>query len=83
MLGSRGIDAEAVVVPGHRAGEEIVSYATSGPVEMIAMATHGRSGLGRSVMGSVSDYVLRRSRCPMLIIRPRETEGDTPPTTEP
>ena len=40
-------------------------------VDLIAIATHGRSGLGRVVLGSVADSVIRRSAdVPCLVIRP-------------
>jgi nucleotide-binding universal stress UspA family protein len=42
------------------AGSTIVDYARENEVELIAIATHGRSGLGRVVMGSVADHVLRK-----------------------
>lgn len=42
--------------------------------DMIAMATHGRSGLGRWVMGSVTERVLGATKLPLLIVRPHKTE---------
>ena len=41
---------------------------------MIAMATHGRGGLKRLVMGSVTEHLLGATRLPLLIVRPQETE---------
>jgi nucleotide-binding universal stress UspA family protein len=38
--------------------------------DMIAISTHGRSGLERWVMGSVTERVLGTTRLPMLIVRP-------------
>jgi nucleotide-binding universal stress UspA family protein len=43
---------------------------------LIVMGTHGRSGLGRVLMGSVAEAVLRRARCPVLIAR--STHPETP-----
>jgi nucleotide-binding universal stress UspA family protein len=40
--------------------------------ELIVMTTHGRSGLGRLVFGSVADSVLRHAPCPVLLIRVQE-----------
>lgn len=34
--------------------------------DLIVMATHGRSGLARALMGSVAEYVVRRAECPVL-----------------
>jgi nucleotide-binding universal stress UspA family protein len=52
------------------AGESIVEYADDHEVELIALATHGRSGPSRVVLGSVADYVIRNTRLPILLIRP-------------
>ena len=38
-------------------------------VDMIAMGTHGRSGLSRLLMGSVAEAVVRRAKCPVLIYK--------------
>jgi nucleotide-binding universal stress UspA family protein len=40
-------------------------------VDLIAMTTHGRGGLGRLVFGSVADEVLRTAPCPILLVRLR------------
>ena len=50
----------------------ILEIARSHDVTVIAMSTHGRSGLGRVVFGSVSDAVVRNSHLPVLLIRPEE-----------
>jgi nucleotide-binding universal stress UspA family protein len=41
-----------------------------GPCDLIALSTHGRGGLARWVMGSVTDRVLNTTRLPMLTVRP-------------
>jgi nucleotide-binding universal stress UspA family protein len=45
-----------------------------GSYDLIAMATHGRSGLRRVVMGSVTEHMLGTTRLPLLIVRPPEPE---------
>jgi nucleotide-binding universal stress UspA family protein len=52
-----------------RPAEEILSYADKVGADLIAMCTHGRSGLGRWVYGSVADKVLRGAKCPVLLVR--------------
>jgi nucleotide-binding universal stress UspA family protein len=52
--------------------EAITKYSAEKDVSLITMATHGRSGLGRTVMGSVADEVIRRSNLPILVLRPNE-----------
>jgi nucleotide-binding universal stress UspA family protein len=65
----RGLAAECVTALG-AAGETIVKYAEDNKVELIALATHGRSGPGRVIMGSVADHILRHAHLPILLIRP-------------
>lgn len=48
---------------------EIVSAATASRADLIAMTTHGRSGLGRVLFGSVAEAVLRTAPGPVLMIR--------------
>jgi nucleotide-binding universal stress UspA family protein len=69
LLKQRGLTAECVTVLG-AAGEVIVKYALENKIELLAIATHGRSGPGRIVMGSVADYVLHHAHLPILLIRP-------------
>jgi nucleotide-binding universal stress UspA family protein len=52
------------------AGPTIVAYCADQGIELIAIATHGRSGPGRVVLGSVADHVIRHSGIPILLIRP-------------
>jgi nucleotide-binding universal stress UspA family protein len=52
------------------AGPTIVEYCEKNAVELIAIATHGRSGPGRVILGSVADYVIRHSGKPILLVRP-------------
>lgn len=56
--------------------EEIMRYAEETGCSLIVMSTHGRSGLGRWVYGSVADKILRGSQVPVLLIRAREEEQE-------
>ena len=49
----------------------ILEDAQHDEIDLIALATHGRSGWARLTLGSVADKVLRGSRVPVLIYRPR------------
>lgn len=68
-----GIDVECLTLVGSP-GESIVRYAEEQDFHLVALATHGRSGLGRLVFGSVADHVIRNSRRPILLIKP--IDGD-------
>jgi nucleotide-binding universal stress UspA family protein len=61
-----------VELPEGPAGKVIIERAAELGVDVIAMTTHGRSGLGRVVFGSVADTVLRHATCPILLVRVRE-----------
>jgi nucleotide-binding universal stress UspA family protein len=69
-LARRRIRARVVVTAGDPAAE-ILACAEANRVPVIAMATHGRSGLGRALVGSVTEAVMRRATSPVLIVRPR------------
>jgi nucleotide-binding universal stress UspA family protein len=50
--------------------EEILARVTEEPpIDLIVMATHGRGGVARVVMGSVADQIVRRAPCPVLTVR--------------
>jgi nucleotide-binding universal stress UspA family protein len=52
------------------AAEQIVAEARRAGADLVVMATHGRSGLGRAVIGSVAEAVLAHSPVPVLLLRP-------------
>ena len=65
------------VTPAHDAAETIVTTAEKGTertgetgCDVLAMATHGRGGIERGVMGSVTERVLEATTLPMLVVRP-------------
>jgi nucleotide-binding universal stress UspA family protein len=68
-LRSDNISVRVAVAFG-RPAQEIVSFAEKEGVELIAMSTHGRSGLSRWILGSVADKVLRGTHLPVLLVRP-------------
>ena len=48
----------------------IIEMAEREEVELIVMATHGRTGLLRVLMGSVAEEVVRKAKCPVLTVKP-------------
>jgi universal stress protein A len=46
----------------------IVNWAKDNSIDLIVISTHGRSGLPRMILGSVTEKVLRKARCPVLAI---------------
>jgi len=60
------------VVVGENVAEEIKSYADREEIDVIAMTTHGRTGLSRILMGSVAMDLLKLKATPLLLVRPDE-----------
>jgi nucleotide-binding universal stress UspA family protein len=50
--------------------EAIIDWALQNGVEIVAMVTHGRGGIGRLVFGSVAERLLHQSPLPLLVVRP-------------
>ena len=50
--------------------EEIIRYARMHDIDLIVLATHGRTGLPHVIMGSVAETVVRTAPCPVLTVRP-------------
>ena len=67
-LAEQGLDVTTTTAIGSVANC-IVEYAESSPVDLIAMCTHGRTGLARWALGSVADRVLRAGGTPILLVR--------------
>lgn len=65
-LRGEAIRARTLVLPG-RPAEAILAAAESEEASLIAISTHGRSGVSRLVLGSVTEEVLRRSPVPVLV----------------
>jgi nucleotide-binding universal stress UspA family protein len=55
--------------------EEIIAIAEETTADLIAMCTHGRTGLARWAYGSVAEKVLRHAPCPVLLVRTRKDAG--------
>jgi nucleotide-binding universal stress UspA family protein len=62
-----GITIEAVVREGTTAAE-ILEQAASMKADLLVIGTHGRSGFERLLLGSVTEKVLRKARCPVLTV---------------
>jgi nucleotide-binding universal stress UspA family protein len=70
---TEGVETEWDVCQGNVA-EEILRYCEQQECDLIVMCTHGRSGLGRWVYGSIADRVLRHAAVPVLLVRATEPE---------
>lgn len=73
QLSAEGFKVSSQVLAG-RAGEAISEFANNNQVDLIALATHGRSGISRLVFGSVADRLIRSASVPILLVRPKADE---------
>ncbi len=72
LVAAAGIEeADVTMVMGQgRAADEIVEQARTMRADLVVMGTHGRGGVGRLVLGSVTEKVLRTAPCPVLTVPP-------------
>ncbi len=67
------IDEYTIVTPVIRSGvpaDEIAQYAREEQIDLIVMATHGRTGLAHALIGSIAEKVVRCSTVPVFVVKP-------------
>lgn len=67
------VAVETAIVEGHPA-ETILAHAEEIDADLIVAGTHGRTGMGRRVIGSVAERIVRHAPCPVMTIRLPETD---------
>ncbi len=68
QCGQTGVKLTTAIVRGY-AAEEIIKMAEKEKVTMIVVGNVGRTGLDHMLMGSVSESVVRKAPCPVLVVR--------------
>ena len=68
VLGRLEAQAEAVVVEGH-AASTILKYVEDSRPELVVVGAHGRTALGRILLGSVAEHVVRAAKTSVLVVR--------------
>ena len=63
--------AQTFTPEGHPA-HEIVEAAKAWSADLVVVGSHGRGGLGRVLLGSVADAVMRHALCPVLVVRAKD-----------
>ncbi len=81
LIGDTDIEWESLTSVGHTA-DEIALIAKEKGADLVVSATHGRSGLKRLVLGSVTERLMRTLPCPMYIVRNLEREPAGPAMAE-
>jgi nucleotide-binding universal stress UspA family protein len=69
--------ASLVVRIGKPANEILTYLAEHSEIDLVVMATAGRGGVARLMMGSVADRIVRAAPCPVLTMHPHEHAGET------
>ncbi|MEP6721509.1 MAG: universal stress protein [Variovorax sp.] len=72
-----GIDADTVLCDSFSGSvhELVTTEAAKWPADLIVLGTHGRHGIGRVVMGSSAEHILRSAPVPVLLVRAPESES--------
>ncbi|MDD5190359.1 MAG: universal stress protein [Dehalococcoidales bacterium] len=70
-LKSKGLAAISLVTSGYDAAYEIIEICKKESIDLVVMSTHGQSGLGRWIFGSVAEKVLRHGETPLLLVHAR------------
>ena len=72
---SAGVQADTVLVDrlGARLAETVAETARKWPASLVVVGTHGRKGVGRMLMGSGAEQIIRMAPCPVLVIRGEHT----------
>lgn len=73
MAASHEVDVVTAIEEGDPA-ETILAYADEIGADLVVAGTHGRSGVERRLMGSVSERIVRRATCPVLTVGLPETD---------
>lgn len=68
QLRQDGLDVEGVALPGE-ADDVLITLAREKGAELIVVGTHGRTGFGKALLGSVSERVIGKSGCAVLVVK--------------
>lgn len=79
-LAKPGLDITTTILTG-APGRQIDAFAVDGGYDLIVMSTHGHGMLTRTLVGSVTDQVVRTSAVPVLVIQPRSMETPFDPVS--
>jgi len=80
---SAGVQADTVLSDnfGARLGESVVDAAKRWNADLIVIGTHGRHGIGRVLLGSGAEQIIRLAPVPVLVVRSQEHENAAPSGT--
>jgi len=73
-LDEKGVQSSVEILFESDPAQGIVDYVQTHPVDLLAMTTHGRRGISRLLLGSVTEQVIRRVGVPVLLMHPCDEE---------
>jgi nucleotide-binding universal stress UspA family protein len=75
---ARGVECRVIAVEGLSPARTVLDLALEESVDLIAIATHGRGGLKRFLLGSVAERIVREAPCPVLVMRAKVEKAAAP-----
>jgi nucleotide-binding universal stress UspA family protein len=72
-----GVKATGQAVIGDGVANTLLDFLHGGRAALVAIATHGRGGVRRLVLGSVADKLIRAAEVPVMVVRPRAVQRRT------
>jgi nucleotide-binding universal stress UspA family protein len=75
ILHEEGVAASATAVVGTSVAGTLLELTRADPTGLVAIATHGRGGVPRLLLGSVADKLIRSAETPVLVCRPKGRRG--------
>ncbi len=68
-VAQEGIEVDSAILEGAEPGAVIVDFAKQRGLDLIVMGSHGRTGIGRLLLGSVAEQVIGQAGCPVLVVK--------------
>ncbi len=69
QLRAKGFTADGHVIYKDNTAQTIMDHCTDNSIDLVVMCTHGRGGVGRWLLGSVAEKVVRHANVPVLLVR--------------
>ena len=69
LAAAKGVSVKALTVKSDLVSDALISAATKHKADLIVMASHGRKGIKRLLLGSETQHVLTHSHVPVLVLR--------------
>jgi len=69
VAANEGIEVDSTILGGTDPAATILNYAQQRGADLVVMGSHGRTGLGRLLLGSVAEQVIGKASCPVLLVK--------------